>query len=426
MRRTRTLAACVAATTLFGLLSATPALAAPPEPVPTTQPTPGSASPAQSTGVDVTHAGGEALVSLPDDVYRSEKRIVVIVEGRFVAQIQNQQTRGVSSVTPDAAGGRTILHIPEVKPGERVAVTEYLESMDSGFDDSLRRERLFPARRNAVAPTVDPTPTEPPAPAEPAPTVAPAPSAVPAPAESPAPPAPTPIAAPTPAASPAPAGELAPSNGVSAAAPVVTAWNADHQAVMLLPRELESPQKRVTIWVNGVKSTQFVNGLKGVLKGFTEGFRLGEYHGVDQLRIGVTAEPGDRVKVTVADVDGSDADRDAPERTLFDDLVQPAGASVVTASYRDERAIVLLPKELESPQKRVTIRVNGVKSTQFVNGLNGLFSGFTEGLRDGGHSGGQLQLKVLAAQGDRVTVSVAEVDAAGQASSEWVLLDKTV
>ncbi|NRG41111.1 hypothetical protein HRK28_09270 [Rathayibacter sp. VKM Ac-2835] len=166
MRNTRTAAACLAATTLFGLMSATPALAEP-APTPTAvaptptaaapEPAPGAASSAQPTPVIATLSDDGALVSLSDELYRSEKRIVVIVEGKPVAQIQNKQTRGVTRVVPDVVDGRSVLHIPGVKPGDRMAVTEYAGSLDDGFDDSLRRTRLYAAQLGDAAPTTAPS-----------------------------------------------------------------------------------------------------------------------------------------------------------------------------------------------------------------------------------------------------------------------------
>ncbi|ROQ04530.1 hypothetical protein EDF54_2739 [Rathayibacter sp. PhB93] len=237
MRNTRTAAACVAAATLLGLLSATPAMAGqldggaggivqreespgsglgllghsvtdvpagpsdrgeaamsgnvqpggpdvrelghpsrevPTVPAPTPTPiepaladtaaepaaatestaaAPGAASTAQPPLVIAELSDDGALVSLSDDLYRSEKRIVVIVEGRPVAQIQNKQTRGVTKVVPDVVDGRSVLLIPGVKPGDRMAVTEYTGSLDDGFDDSLRRTRLFAARLGDAVPT---------------------------------------------------------------------------------------------------------------------------------------------------------------------------------------------------------------------------------------------------------------------------------
>ncbi|AZZ53081.1 hypothetical protein [Rathayibacter festucae] len=242
MRNTRTAAACVAATTLLGLLSATPAMAGPLDPgaggivqredspgadlgllghsvtdvpagqfdrgeaamsasrqpggpdvrelglpsrevptVPAPTPTPiepaladTSAEPAAATESTAPTAPGAApiaqqpfviatlsdegvLVSVSDDLYRTDKRFVVIVEGKPVAQIQNKRTRGVLRVVPDVVEGRTVLYIPGVKPGDRMAVTEYAGSLDDGFDDSLRRTRVYAAQLGDALPATAPS-----------------------------------------------------------------------------------------------------------------------------------------------------------------------------------------------------------------------------------------------------------------------------
>ncbi|TDX77331.1 hypothetical protein EDF35_2839 [Rathayibacter sp. PhB151] len=244
MRNTRTAAACVAATTLLGLLSATPAMAGPldggaggavqreespgaglgllgdsvtdvtdvpagqpdrgeaamsasrqpggpdvrelglpsrevptvPAPTPTriepaladtsaepaaatesTETAPGVAPIAEQPFVIATLSDEGVLVSVSDDLYRTDKRFVVIVEGKPVAQIQNKRTRGVVRVVPDVVDGRTVLYIPGVKPGDRMAVTEYAGSLDDGFDDTLRRTRVYAAQLGDAFPATAPT-----------------------------------------------------------------------------------------------------------------------------------------------------------------------------------------------------------------------------------------------------------------------------
>ncbi|ROS21669.1 hypothetical protein EDF22_3929 [Rathayibacter sp. PhB127] len=241
MRNTRTAAACVAATTLLGLLSATPAMAGPldggaggavqreespgaglgllgdsvtdvpagqpdrgeaamsasrqpggpdvrelglpsrevptvPAPTPTriepaladtsaepaaatesTETAPGVAPIAEQPFVIATLSDEGVLVSVSDDLYRTDKRFVVIVEGKPVAQIQNKRTRGVVRVVPDVVDGRTVLYIPGVKPGDRMAVTEYAGSLDDGFDDTLRRTRVYAAQLGDAFPATAPS-----------------------------------------------------------------------------------------------------------------------------------------------------------------------------------------------------------------------------------------------------------------------------
>jgi hypothetical protein len=476
MRNTRTAAACLAATTLFGLLSATPALASeldrgdaaivqgqessgsglgllgrsaadapvgqsdrgdagmapsqqaggpdvrtPGRPLPAAateaapatepaQPAPEAATPAQSSSVDVTLVRDGAVVSLPEDLYRSDKRIVVIVEGKPVAQIQNQQTRGAIFSTTHADGDPVTFLIPDVKSGDRMAVTEYVGTLDSGFDDSLRRQRLFAAQLS------EPAPAEPVAPASLPVTPAPAPAAPAAPVDAAAPTAsPAPVAAATPATPPASAGESTPSKG----APLVSASYGNHRAVVLLSKELVSASTRVKIWVNGVETASALNGMNGLSSGIWSAY----YEG-DRLQLEVLAEPGDQVKVTAVDVDGSGADRSGTQRDLFEGLMQSAGAPLVSASYGNHRAVVLLSKELVSASTRVKIWVNGVETASALNGMNVLSSGIWSAY----YEGDRLQLEVLAEPGDQVKVTAVDVDGSGadQSGTQRDLFEKKI
>ncbi|QHF25715.1 hypothetical protein GTU73_18085 [Rathayibacter sp. VKM Ac-2804] len=437
MKNTRTAAACLAATTLLGMLSATPAMAEPldggaggivqheesdrsspgllgpsvtdvpagqadrgeadmsdtqqpggpdarlpgrPLPVAPVEPAAETAPPAQSSFVDVSLSGDQALVTLSDDVYRTDKRIVVIVEGRFVAQIHDDETRGVASTTADAVGGRTTFHIPGVKPGERVAVTEYLGSLDTEFDDSLRRQRLFAGTLGAPEPTTAP----------PAPTTAP----------------PTPTTAPPPPTTETPA--PTPSKDAPAGAPLVTASYEEDRAVISLPKAILSPEKRVDVWVNGVKTADVVNGMNGLGAGVWAASDKG-----DRLVIKVEAELGDQVKVTLADVAGTAADRGGADPVLFEGLMHPQDGPVASVSYEDQRAVVRISKALAVPEKRVTIWVNGVKGAEFANGLNGLRAGVDRGVRTAYHEGEQMLLKLEAEPGDLVKVTAVDVDGSG-------------
>ncbi|TDX77333.1 hypothetical protein EDF35_2841 [Rathayibacter sp. PhB151] len=348
MRNTRTVAACVAATTLFGLLSATPALASeldrgdasivqgqelsgsglgllgrsatelpaapsdrgeagmatsqqsagpdaglPGRPLPTAaaetapatepaKPAPEAATPAQSSSVDVTLVSDGAVVSLPEDLYRSAKRIVVIVEGRPVAQIQNQQTRGTIFSATHTDGDPVAFLVPDVKPGDRMVVTEYVGTLDSGFDDSLRRQRLFAGTLGEAVP----------APASAAPTTVSAP--VPA--------------APAPSPAPAPAAESSPSPQTSPASPEVTVSFADHRVMISMARELYDSRTRVDIRVNNKWKSQTLAGY--IFGGGFERF------------------DGDRVIFSVGNVDSDDQVKIAevtqhgdPTRVLFDEKV---------------------------------------------------------------------------------------------------------
>ncbi|MDY0914836.1 hypothetical protein [Rathayibacter festucae] len=476
MRNTRTAAACLAATTVLGLLSATPAMAEPldggaggvvqreesggsglgllgrsvtdvpagqadrgeagmsdtqqpggpdarlpgrPLPVAPDEPAPETAPPAQSSFVDVSLSGDQALVTLSDDVYRSDKRIVVIVEGRFVAQIHDDETRGVASTTADAVGGRTTFHIPGVKPGERVAVTEYLGSLDTEFDDSLRRQRLFAGTLGAPAPTTAP----------PTPTTAPSPPT-------------TEPAAPTSAPAPSP------SKDAPAGAPLVTASYEEDRAVISLPKAILSPEKRVDVWVNGVKTADVVNGMNGLGAGVWAASDKG-----DRLVIKVEAEPGDQVKVTLADVAGAAADRGGSDPVLFEGLMQrvgepapvaaptvpasatappapaaepvpprsaaDAGVPAATLSYKNRRAVVDVPKELSSAETRVKVLVNGAMTAKMWNGV------ITGGVSDAQFLDDRFTFAVDAAEGDQVAVIAVGVDGTGAAreGSERVLAE---
>ena len=299
MKKMRTAAACLAATTVLGLLSATPAMAepvgggagvglrheAPNEPTPTPTaiaPTPGSAVPepavspgaasiAQPTPVIATILDEGVLVSLSDDLYRSEKRLVVIVEGKPVAQIRSKQTRGVLRVVPDVVEGRTVLYIPGVKQGDRMAVTEYVGSLDDGFDDSLRRTRIYTAQLGDAGPTGGQ-------------------------------PAPVSTSAPIPGPVPGP--------GTAKDAPVVTVSYEDHRAVFSLSEDVAAGTARVWVSVNGVKIGSVWNdALTGLSGAYYSGHRL--YFTAD-------AHPGDQVKVALEGGDGSGVDEDAPERVLFE------------------------------------------------------------------------------------------------------------
>ena len=62
----------------------------------------------------------------------------------------------MTRVVPDVVEGRSLLYIPGVKPGDRMAVTEYAGSLDDGFDDSLRRTRIYAAQLGDAFPASTP------------------------------------------------------------------------------------------------------------------------------------------------------------------------------------------------------------------------------------------------------------------------------
>lgn len=464
MRNTRTAAACLAATTLLGLLSATPATAEPldggagrvvqrdestgsglgllgrsvtdvsagqsdrgaagmtagqqlggsaalpllrtprdvpniPAPTPTAiapaltgAPAEPAAAPvpaptAQSSSVTATLTDMGAVVSLPEDLYRSDKRIVVIVEGKFVAQIQNQQTRGAISRATHTDGEPVAFLVPDVKPGDRMAVTEYTGTLDSGFDDSLRRERLFAGKLGEAAP----------APAEPAPTTSPAPSAVPAPTPAPSAPATNPTLP----------------ESASSAGPVVSV-TYNGKAIIDMPEVYYSGgETRVKVFVNGVVAAELWNGSNS-------GSVSNSFHVGDRFRFAVDADAGDQVKVVASDVDGSGAARVGSERVAFDGLMQPAGAPVVTASYENHRALIEMPRKFY--EARVKVFVNGEVRAEIRN------KAFSDSVLEPHYTEDRYIFAVDAAPGDQVKVVVSDTDGSGAArvGSERVLFDKKV
>ena len=281
-----------------------PALAgAPAEPAaaPVPAPTAPEAAPAaQSSSVTATLTEMGAVVSLPEDLYRSDKRIVVIVEGKFVAQIQNQQTRGAISRATHTDGEPVAFLVPDVKPGDRMAVTEYTGTLDSGFDDSLRRERLFAGKLGEAAP----------APAEPAPTASPAPSAEPAPTPAPSAPATNPTLP----------------ESASSAGPVVSV-TYNGKAIIDMPEVFYTGgETRVKVFVNGVVAAELWNGSNS-------GSVSNSFHVGDRFRFAVDAAAGDQVKVVASDVDGSGAAREGSERVVFDGLPSQLTTGVARDIY---------------------------------------------------------------------------------------------
>ncbi|NQX16696.1 hypothetical protein [Rathayibacter sp. VKM Ac-2857] len=443
MRNTRTAAACLAATTLFGLLSATPAIAEPaptpttiapvpttaaPEPTPTTiaptpttaapeptptaiaptptaaaaepaavptpaEPAPGAAPSAQPALVIATLSDDGALVSLSDDLYRSEKRIVVIVEGKPVAQIQNKQTRGVATVTPDSVDGRSVLHIPGVKPGDRMAVTEYVGSLDDGFDDSLRRTRLYAAQLGDAAPAST---------------------------------------------------EAAPGAAPIAQQPFVIATLSDEGVLVSVSDDLYRSDKRFVVIVEGKPVAQIQNkqtrGVARVVPDVVDGPTVLYIPGV---------KPGDRLAVTEYAGSLDDGFDDTLRRTrLYTAQLgdaaptggQPAPVSteaptpgpvagagtakdapVVTVSYEDHRAVFSLSEDVATSTARVWISVNGVK-------IGSVWNDELTGLSGAYYSGHRLYFTADVQPGDQVKVTLEGGNGSGadEDAPERVLFEGTL
>ncbi|QHF25716.1 hypothetical protein GTU73_18090 [Rathayibacter sp. VKM Ac-2804] len=146
MRNTRTVAACVAATTLFGLLTATPALAAPLSgDVGASQSAPSDEAvpygPMESSGVTAYFEDGEVAVTVPDTLVTAWTRYVVLADGEVVGQIFAGQARGaVSTVIQD---DEAKYRFEIAKPGARVQVSEYLGTLADPADDAhFLRKRI--------------------------------------------------------------------------------------------------------------------------------------------------------------------------------------------------------------------------------------------------------------------------------------------
>lgn len=137
MRNTRTVAACVAATTLFGLLTATPALAAPPSSdVGASHSAPSDAAaayaPTESTGVTAYFEDGEVAVTVPDTLLTAWTRYVVLADGEMVGQIFARQAQGARSTVIE--DNESKYRFALAKPAARVEVAQYSGTMADPVD----------------------------------------------------------------------------------------------------------------------------------------------------------------------------------------------------------------------------------------------------------------------------------------------------
>jgi hypothetical protein len=156
MRDTPAVAACLAATTLFGLLTATPALAAPLSgDVGASQSAPSDAAaayaPTESTGVTAYFEDGEVAVTVPDTLLTAWTRYVVLADGEVIGQILSGQARGaVSTVIQDH---ESKYRFEVEKPGVRVEVSEYRGTMADPADQAhfLRRRVDLPGVQASFA-----------------------------------------------------------------------------------------------------------------------------------------------------------------------------------------------------------------------------------------------------------------------------------
>jgi hypothetical protein len=197
MRNTRTVAACVAATTLFGLLSATPALASeldrgdasivqgqesrgsglgllnhfatdaadarpdrgdagmlgspqpggPDAPLPSrpVQEVPTESTPAPTPGFAASlEADRRLIVSLPMERFSSGQRYVFYVDGEYIGETSaDGQIGGVHLVSTDGPDGVARFRIDAGRNGGRVEVRRYFGRLDLGRDTEPREETVF-------------------------------------------------------------------------------------------------------------------------------------------------------------------------------------------------------------------------------------------------------------------------------------------
>ncbi|QHC61598.1 hypothetical protein GSU69_02020 [Rathayibacter festucae] len=210
MRNTRTVAACVAATTLFGLLSAAPALASEldrgdasivqgqessgsslgllgrsatdaaharpdrgdagmlgspqpggadaPLPARPVQEVPTESTPAPTPGFAASlEADRRLIVSLPMESFSSGKRFVVSVDGTYVGETSaDGQIGGVHLLSTEGPDGVARFRIDAGRNGGRVEVRRYFGRRDLGRDTEPREETVFD-QQVAVSPDITAT-----------------------------------------------------------------------------------------------------------------------------------------------------------------------------------------------------------------------------------------------------------------------------
>ncbi|QHC57553.1 hypothetical protein [Rathayibacter sp. VKM Ac-2760] len=108
-----------------------------------TPPAPPAPAPAQPSFVKASLSGGRAEVTLPDAIVASDRRFVVVVGGKPVAETREGGTRGVAGVSKSTKDAETTFLIDGVNAGDRLEVWEYEGVLDFGFDDALRKAKVF-------------------------------------------------------------------------------------------------------------------------------------------------------------------------------------------------------------------------------------------------------------------------------------------
>lgn len=104
---------------------------------------PASPAPAEPTFVKASISDGRALVTLPDAIVESDRRFVVVVGGKPVAEMRQNDARGVAGVSKSTEDAETTFLIDGVNPGDRLEVWEYEGVLGFGFQDALRKAEVF-------------------------------------------------------------------------------------------------------------------------------------------------------------------------------------------------------------------------------------------------------------------------------------------
>ncbi|QHC61600.1 hypothetical protein GSU69_02030 [Rathayibacter festucae] len=104
---------------------------------------PASPAPAEPTFVKASISDGRALVTLPDAIVESDRRFVVVVGGKPVAEMRQNDSRGVAGVSKSTEDAETTFLIDGVDPGDRLEVWEYEGVLGFGFQDALRKAEVF-------------------------------------------------------------------------------------------------------------------------------------------------------------------------------------------------------------------------------------------------------------------------------------------